>query len=321
MVCTTNDRVGLGPTRDAGWKDIYYAYNSYFDNFVRLDPVGVSQNYGDDVGGKTILVLRDSAMYAFDPFAASGTAISRTFMEHSIHLPINDLTLTEHSLMVGLPKSSNSKQTLIGVEVFIDTVLHSAVGDLEIILKHYGVVDTLVKRAGGEEDNFIKTGLSDAANLDISNGTSPFTGRYKPYESLSIFSGLDPLGEWTLSIYDAITGNTGSLEAWGLKLYYVDATDIENDNLILPQEFKVEQNYPNPFNPNTKISWQMPKTEVVTLKIYDVLGSEIATLVNKELVAGEHEIIFNASRLSSGFYFYQLKAGNFIQSKKMILLK
>ena len=80
------------------------------------------------------------------------------------------------------------------MEVFIDTVLHSAVGDLEIILKHYGVVDTLVKRAGGEEDNFIKTGLSDAANLDISNGTSPFTGRYKPSGGFSCFgSWNDPV--------------------------------------------------------------------------------------------------------------------------------
>jgi hypothetical protein len=322
LTCTTNDRVGLGHTRDAEWTDIYYAYNSYFDNLVRLDPMGVSQNYGDDVGENTILVLRDSAMYAFDPFAASGTTTSRIFMEYSIHLPIPDLSLIEHSLMVSLPKSLNSNQILTGVEVIIDTVLHSAVGDLEMVLKHNGVVDTLVNHAGGDEDNFINTQLSDAASIYLTNGTAPFTGRYKPYESLSTFSGLDPAGEWTLSIYDAVAGNTGSLEAWGIKLFFDSATEINTGEINNITTYALYQNYPNPFNPSTTINYSLVKSGKVIIKIFDILGREVETIVNSFFEVGNHSTSYIAnSELPSGIYFYQLKAGDFIQTKKMIYLK
>jgi beta propeller repeat protein len=88
-----------------------------------------------------------------------------------------------------------------------------------------------------------------------------------------------------------------------------------------PIDYLLEQNYPNPFNPNTTISWQIPKDGLVTLKIYDVLGREINTLVNEELNAGKHTVVFDASGFSSGVYFYQIKAGDYIATKKMILIK
>jgi hypothetical protein len=88
-----------------------------------------------------------------------------------------------------------------------------------------------------------------------------------------------------------------------------------------PTEFSLLQNYPNPFNPTTTISWQSPVNSWQTLKIFDVLGNEVAILVNEEKSAGEYELEFNASDLSSGLYFYRLEAGNFIETKKMVLLK
>jgi len=100
-----------------------------------------------------------------------------------------------------------------------------------------------------------------------------------------------------------------------------------------PQGFYLEQNYPNPFNPTTRIKFTIPQSVIlsgaknlifVQLIIYDVLGNEVATLVDEELPAGEYEIEFNLAQnsiLSSGIYFYQLKAGNFIETKKMVLLK
>ena len=90
---------------------------------------------------------------------------------------------------------------------------------------------------------------------------------------------------------------------------------------LIVSAFSLSQNYPNPFNPSTTIKWQQPIAGIVTLKIYDVLGREVTTLVNGELAVGKHEAKFDASRLSSGVYFYQLQAGEFIQTKKMILLK
>lgn len=89
--------------------------------------------------------------------------------------------------------------------------------------------------------------------------------------------------------------------------------------------FSLWQNYPNPFNPKTSIQYVIDSQQFVTLKVYDILGNEIATLVNEDKPAGEYEVEFNASsgigNLVSGIYFYKLKAGNFIQTKKMILLK
>ncbi len=87
------------------------------------------------------------------------------------------------------------------------------------------------------------------------------------------------------------------------------------------EEYSLEQNYPNPFNPSTKITFQIPESGLVSLKIYDVLGIEIATLLNEEKDPGKYEIDFNASHLSSGIYFYTLRAGAFINTKKMILIK
>jgi uncharacterized delta-60 repeat protein len=93
----------------------------------------------------------------------------------------------------------------------------------------------------------------------------------------------------------------------------------------LPSQFELSQNYPNPFNPSTKISWQSPVGSHQTLKVFDVLGNEIATLVDDYKSAGNYEVEFNptssARNLVSGIYFYQLKAGEFIQTKKMILLR
>ena len=105
---------------------------------------------------------------------------------------------------------------------------------------------------------------------------------------------------------------------------------VEDELTPIANEFKLKQNYPNPFNPSTIISYQLPVTSNVTLKVYDVLGNEVATLVDEYKLAGTYEVEFNATlassfrlvrNLASGIYFYQLKAGSFIQTRKMILIK
>jgi hypothetical protein len=93
------------------------------------------------------------------------------------------------------------------------------------------------------------------------------------------------------------------------------------DNLI-PDNYKVSQNFPNPFNPSTIIKYQIPQNSFVSLKVYNSLGQEAATLVNGMVNAGSYEVQLNSSNLSSGVYYYVIKAGeNFIQTKKMILIK
>jgi len=99
-----------------------------------------------------------------------------------------------------------------------------------------------------------------------------------------------------------------------------NSVNVEDD-VSLPIAFTLEQNYPNPFNPSTRISWQSPVSSWQTLKVYDVLGTEIATLVNEFRNAGSYEIDFYASNIPSGVYFYRLQTGNFVSTRKMILLK
>jgi len=99
-----------------------------------------------------------------------------------------------------------------------------------------------------------------------------------------------------------------------------EVVSVKNEEPVL-QSFILEQNYPNPFNPSTTIRYSIPTSEFVTLKVYDVLGNEIATLVNEEKPIGSFEVNFNAVELSSGIYFYKLQVGSFIETKKMILLK
>lgn len=98
-------------------------------------------------------------------------------------------------------------------------------------------------------------------------------------------------------------------------------TGIHNITGEVPANFKLEQNYPNPFNPSTKISFSLPKGGFTTLKVYDVMGREAAVLINGSLRAGSYEADFNASGLSSGVYFYSLTSGEFIDVKKMSLIK
>jgi len=101
----------------------------------------------------------------------------------------------------------------------------------------------------------------------------------------------------------------------------MNITGIEKVNQTLPQSFSLLQNYPNPFNPTTVIQYSIPKSGNVTLKVYNMIGQEVATLVNQEQSAGNYSVNFNASKLASGVYLYRIEAGNFSATKKLMLLK
>ena len=106
---------------------------------------------------------------------------------------------------------------------------------------------------------------------------------------------------------------------------YGDITlvEIANNTNAVPEKFNLHQNYPNPFNPVTKIKFDISKATVgqTFLSVYDIQGRKIATLLNEQLQPGTYEVTFDGSQLTSGIYFYQLKTENFLQTKKLILLK
>jgi 1,4-alpha-glucan branching enzyme len=155
-------------------------------------------------------------------------------------------------------------------------------------------------------------------NFDVSDGSiSPvFQSTGKWYE---FFTGD------SLNVTD--TGAQISLQPGEYRLYTSKKlprlsdliTSVQNREII-PVRYRLDQNYPNPFNPSTLISYQLPANSFVTLKVYDVLGREVATLVNENQWAGVHKVEFNKP-LASGVYFYRIEAGKFVESKKMVLLK
>ncbi len=153
--------------------------------------------------------------------------------------------------------------------------------------------------------------------------TIDYQFRFQEYELVK------DIGLYELGFSDFFARYTMELKGCIIdEVVYGDTTTVgvDNDETQIVSEFKLEQNYPNPFNPNTVISYQLPVTSNVTLKVYDILGNEIATLVNEEKQPGTYEVEFNVGTsrnlsLTSGIYFYQLKAGSFIQTKKMVYLK
>ena len=100
-----------------------------------------------------------------------------------------------------------------------------------------------------------------------------------------------------------------------------DRTNVANEPRAAPITFTLMQNYPNPFNPNTNIQFQIPKDGHVTLSVFNLLGEQVATLIDKDLKSGMHHVTFDATDFPSGMYFYDMKTDGFSQVKKMMVLK
>ncbi len=177
----------------------------------------------------------------------------------------------------------------------------------------------------------IDSGLTDTyVNAIVVSGTNLFAGTNSGGVFLSTNSGTS----WTaintgltntyvnaLAVFHAnlFAGTNGS-GAWRRPLSQM-ITSVERFSTNSPTHFSLDQNYPNPFNPTTAISYQLSANSFVSLKVYDILGREVTTLVNEKQSAGSYQVTFDASRLASGVYFYRLTAGSFVSVKKLVLLK
>lgn len=156
---------------------------------------------------------------------------------------------------------------------------------------------------------YTSSGVMQNSRFEIADlaGVSPTSFDYKICNGNIIFT-------WS----DVRNGNYDVFA----KVYKLSSiTDVGDENPTPVFDYNLAQNYPNPFNPNTTINYQLPTTCLVTLKIYDVLGKEVAVLVNEEKQVGSYKINFSGSDLASGIYFYTLRANNFVQNRKMVLLK
>jgi hypothetical protein len=178
---------------------------------------------------------------------------------------------------------------------------------------------------------------SSVARTIIISGIT--TNRVKATEAVPKYeSGKDVIDYATAFQTDTLVVTNGAVAlTLGVRPVFVElltATSVEHESENIPQEFLLYQNYPNPFNPTTTIRFLLPQTPhnppfnqrgeiggFVTLKVYDVLGREVATLVDGELNPGEYTVVLDAKSLASGVYIYQLSAGGFIQTKKMLISK
>ena len=165
---------------------------------------------------------------------------------------------------------------------------------------------------------------TDVNNQTFSYGITDMNGNYS-------ITGLVP-GTYTVNSdsygFSSTSSSTSSVDynsnfstsaSFTMTPDNITAVNESQPNII--SNFKLNQNYPNPFNPTTIISYQIPYESKVVLKVFNILGEDVATLVNEDKASGSYNVQFNAINLSSGVYFYQIKADNFVDTKKLVLLK
>lgn len=155
-------------------------------------------------------------------------------------------------------------------------------------------------------------GFHNVVADDNSFTSGPASNAPWVYEFVFTTVGVNPY-------YCVVHGNTGGVGMSGV-ITVENPTSVNNDDITV-KDFELKQNYPNPFNPSTKISFVIPVSSVVKLKVFNLLGNEITTLLNEQLFAGEHTVPFNAAGLSSGIYFYALTVNGNTKTKEMVLLK
>ena len=190
-----------------------------------------------------------------------------------------------------------------------------------LTLKNLGKADTVYNvnvNLISDDSTIVETTIGKPRFGDIPPGES-LTSSYRDF-ALSLNKGTDSttFGEHEVKLEILSSG-----EKWWTDTFTIivnDLTDIKDDSHI-PIIYSLSQNYPNPFNPSTTIAYSIPKQSNVTVKVFDVLGREVTTLVNKAQSQGDYEVEFDGTDLTSGIYFYRLQAVDFAETKKMILIK
>ncbi|MBM4158094.1 MAG: T9SS type A sorting domain-containing protein [Ignavibacteria bacterium] len=208
----------------------------------------------------------------------------------------------------------------VDVNVKLINIQHTHISDLYIYLFKGSDSCKLSLNNGGGGQNIINCKLDDSSSVSIKNAVAPMTGTWKPESPLSIFDNKPCAGNWILRIYDGFVFDEGTLVDWCIEITYSTVSGTVN-KIEIPNKYRLSQNFPNPFNPKTRIEFSVPKQNYVTLKIYDILGREVKTLVNELKSPGIYIADFDGSEFSSGVYFYRIEAGDFTDVKKMILIK
>jgi subtilisin-like proprotein convertase family protein len=234
--------------------------------------------------------------------------------------------------------ASTTQGPMLDDSLYVSEDLSISSMRLALTINHTMTTDMIVLLVGPTGDSVIvfnrgelrspvmnlNTIYDDGADSAIAyNKSIAWLPRVKPLNPLSsTFNGKSSKGFWKLRIRDVAGGDVGRLYVWGLQFNNQLITGAEESAMgVLPEQPRLLQNYPNPFNPRTVVRYQLSVASPVRLAVYDLLGREVAVLVDERKDAGSYNVSFDASGLASGVYFYRIQAGDFIQTRRMILLK
>ena len=217
--------------------------------------------------------------------------------------------------------------TISDVNLFI-AITHPYANDIKVELRNPSNSTTRIIYPGGSANlgDHMITIFDDQADSTIGGGmgvfSAPWSPRVKPTNTLTPFNGQNTAGWWKLKITDIYPGaDNGRLYSWGLQFNNQILVGIQNTIAETPVKYQLFQNYPNPFNPTTTIKFDLAKDGMTSIRIYDILGREVQTILSENLTVGSYELLFDGSSLSSGTYFYRIESLDFIETKKMMLVK
>jgi photosystem II stability/assembly factor-like uncharacterized protein len=218
-------------------------------------------------------------------------------------------------------RSGNSGGCLLGVS-FADANNGAAVGNSGTIVRTTNSGITWMSQSSGTTNDLYGVCFTDAYNGTVvgAKGTILRTTDGGDHWISQSSHRIDGLAD--ACFVDAHTGWVVGGNGTILRTTNGGVTFVEREKIDeVPTEFSLSQNYPNPFNPSTTIKYQLPKSSVVRLSVYDILGREVSILLNERRDAGVHEVKFDAAGLSSGVYFYRIQAGSFVETRKLLLLR
>jgi hypothetical protein len=253
---------------------------------------------------------------------ATGIAAGDTIVKIMFDYPLTANRSGADVSVIGGSDNGKLYRAFGQAEYLVWTLLALFEPDVEVSGTWLGVVARLTKKCIGS--SFFPKGLSAGgfrASTDNGN-TWIMNNNGLPSDKVSALAGRTNKGMrgtedvyFYLGLYENINSGAGVFKT----TYTI--TDVNTGLSAVPDGFNLEQNYPNPFNPVTIINYQLAANNFVTLKVYSALGEEVATLVNEEKPAGNYQLTWNAADKPSGVYFYRLRAGSFVRTRKMILLK
>ena len=299
---------------DSIWMDTYGDYvNENASSFLQTSDFGyiISGKAGNPPANKLVYVMR------LDHSNATTSLIQRN---EDINLELVDAESQDQLSMIC------EQNKVYGITVTLDTLRHPSVDDLEIILEHSGTSAILAKQPSNSGSDFIGTIFFDGASRPVSSGNAPYTGFFKPFETLSVFNEMDPNGSWTLRIIDHAGGGSlksleRMLDSWGIKLLVDKAGGTFISSQDAGDNFILKPNFPNPFSDQTSINFVLTEPSFVRLSIFDASGRLIKEFASREYPAGEHRLEWSTEKQTPGSYFIRLEAGRHLEFRKVLLIR